>query len=99
MFETLDKKGEEAAEMSTRLIELKNQLLDQALFENQFLATRVPLSELPLSPNLKMSLAAAEKAGKDTKKTKAIKRKDLVISFVHDTLRQGGYFLQIKNKV
>ena len=100
MFETLDKKGEEAAELSSRLIELKNQLLDQALFENKFLVTRVPLSELPLSPNIQLSLKAAEKAtGKDAlKKTKAIKRKDLIISFIHDTLSQGEYFLQIDHK-
>ena len=52
MFETLEKKGDEAAELSSRLIELKNQLLDQALFEDKFLATRVPLNELPLSPVL-----------------------------------------------
>ena len=73
MFETLEKKGDEAAELSSRLIELKNQMLDMALFENKFLATRVPLSDLPLSPNLQASLKAAEKAGKDVqKKNKAI---------------------------
>ena len=65
MFDTLEKKGDEAAELSSRLIELKNQMLDMALFENKFLATRVPLAELPLSPNLQASLKAAEKAGKD----------------------------------
>lgn len=99
MFETLEKKGDEAAELSSRLIELKNQMLDMALFENKFLATRVALSELPLSPNLQASLKAAEKAGKDVKKTgKAIQRKDLIISCVQDRLREGEYFLQLESK-
>ena len=71
MFDTLEKKGDEAAELSSRLLELKNQLLDQALFEDQFLATRVPLSDLPLSPILQASLKAAERViGKEKKVNK-----------------------------
>ena len=63
MMENLEKKGDETAELSSRLIDLKNQLLDQSLFENSFLVTRVPLSELPLSPNLQAGMQAAAKVG------------------------------------
>ena len=38
---TLSKKGEEAGELAERLVELKNHMLDQVVFEDSFYVTRI----------------------------------------------------------
>ena len=48
----LAEKGEESADLSTRLLELKNYLLDQQLFETKYMVTRVPITSIVWSPLL-----------------------------------------------
>ena len=61
--ELLDKlalKGEETAELSSRLIDLKNYILDQQLFETKYMVTRVPITTIVWSPNLKAAMSDQE---------------------------------------
>ena len=42
-MEKLAVKGEENADLSSRLLDLKNYILDQQLFETKYSVTRVPI--------------------------------------------------------
>jgi hypothetical protein len=46
LFSTLTAKGEEAGELSKKLIQMKNAILDQTLFEEHYLVVRVPFVEV-----------------------------------------------------
>jgi hypothetical protein len=53
----LTAKGEEAGELSKRLIELKNHILDQSLFDESYRVTRVPIEEVTTSPDVLKAFA------------------------------------------
>ena len=80
LMETLASKGEETAALSSQYLELKNYILDQQLFETKFQVTRVPISEIVPSPNLREALASPQ--GQQQKKKTTVRRKDLVFSFI-----------------
>lgn len=52
LFSTLTSKGEEAGELSKKLIELKNHILDQSLFEEVYRVVRVPLATATITSPL-----------------------------------------------
>jgi len=49
-MQTLQKKGEEAGNLAERLIDLKNHLLDQSIFEEMWHVVNVSLTMLSSSP-------------------------------------------------
>ena len=81
LMENLASKGEETAHIHSQYLELKNYILDQQLFETKYSITRVPLSEIVQSPNLKAVLASPQ-APKRLKTN--VQRKNLVFSFLQD---------------
>lgn len=88
-------KGEETADLSSRLLELKNFLLDQQLFETKYAVTRVPINSIVLSQTIKAAISEKDTLSKNHKKH-TIERKELIISFIKDTQKYGEYFLQIQ---
>ena len=95
LLDKVAQKGEETAELSSRLLELKNYLMDQQMFEMKYSVTRVPVSSIIWSPNLKAVMNDKEQKQKKSNKGE-IERKELVLSFVQDKQRYGEYFLQIE---
>lgn len=77
-MEKLVKKGEEAAHVSSQYLELKNYILDQQLYETRYSVTRVPITEIVQSPNLRAALATPQPA----KKKPQVQRKNLCLTFV-----------------
>lgn len=90
LFETLTNKGEEAGELSKKLIMLKQHLLDQSLFEEQYLVVRVPLSES--SAQTQSPLTQGQKGSQ----RKVTVQTNMVLSFIRDTQLPGEYFLKIE---
>ena len=80
LMETLASKGEETAALSSQYLELKNYILDQQLFETKYQVTRVPISEIVPSPNLREALASPQT--QQRKKKTTVSRKDLVFCFI-----------------
>ena len=92
----LAEKGEETAQLSSQYMELKNFILDQELFETKYSVTRVPVTDIVQSPNVRAALASPEVTQR--KKKANIQRKDLVISFLQNKELQGEYFVQIETR-
>lgn len=59
-MERLAQKGEETADLSSRLLDLKNYMLDQQLFETKYMVTRVPVTSITCSPALQEALAVRD---------------------------------------
>lgn len=49
LFRTLSSKGEEAGYLAEKVIEMKQAMLDQGLFEEHYLVTRTPIDKLVVS--------------------------------------------------
>ena len=76
LMENLATKGEETAHIHSQYLELKNYIL-----ETKYSITRVPITEIVQSPNLKAVLASPQ-APKRLKTN--VQRKNLVFSFLQD---------------
>lgn len=93
LMETLAKKGEETAQLSTQYLELKNFIIDQEMFQTKYSVTRVPISEIMVSPNLQIAIDKTSTPTGTRRRQPVISRKDLVLSFVHDKQRPGEFFV------
>ena len=60
LVQNLAEKGQETAEISSQYLDLKNYILDQQLYETKYSVTRVPISEIVQSPNVRAALASPE---------------------------------------
>ena len=60
LVQNLAEKGQETAMISSQYLDLKNYILDQQLFETKYSVTRVPISEIVQSPNVRAALASPE---------------------------------------
>ena len=92
LFSTLTAKGEEAGELSRKLIQLKNHILDQSLFEETFRVVRVPSAETA-SPLVGQSPLTQGLKGSQRKLTTAT---GMVLSFIRDMQMADEYFVKIE---
>ena len=87
MMATLTAKGEEAGILCEKLIDLKNHLLDQTVFEETWHVRLVKLAEHRISP--------MQSQGKQQTKELFVPR-EMTLNFVRDTSREGEFFLLIQ---
>lgn len=90
LFATLTEKGEETAELSRKLIMLKNHILDQSLFEETFRIVRVPSVESLLAPN------QSPLSGLKGSQRKLSLSTTMILSFIRDMQIPGEFFVRIE---